>query len=98
MSYSINNKINETIYNEFQAGKILDINAKEVLFISLEKGSIFPKHNSSRDANLLVLEGSVSFHINNTVYQIANNQIFNFPKDQEHWVEANENSKFIVLR
>ncbi len=98
MPYSINNKINETIYNEFQAGKILDIDAKEVLYISLEKGAIFPKHKSPRDANLLLLEGAVSFHINNTMYPITTNQIFNFPKDEEHWVEAIENSKFIVVR
>ena len=96
--YTINNKINETSFNQLQASKILDIEAKEVLFISLEKDAIFPKHSSARDAHLLVLEGSVSFHINNNVYPIATNQMFNFPKDQEHWVETNENSKFIVIR
>jgi quercetin dioxygenase-like cupin family protein len=96
--YSINNKINNTVFKGLQASKILDIDAKEVLFISLEKDAVFPKHTSSRDANLLVLEGSISFHINNKVYLIKTNNIFNFPKDQEHWVEANENSKFIVIR
>ena len=80
--YTINNKINETDFSALQAGKILDIDAKEVLFISLEKGSVFPKHSSPRDANLLVLEGTISFHINNKVYPIASNQIFNFPKNQ----------------
>ena len=96
--YTINNKINETDFSALQAGKILDIDAKEVLFISLEKGAVFPKHSSPRDANLLVLEGTISFHINNKVYSIAPNQIFNFPKNQEHWVETYESSKFIVIR
>ena len=98
MMYTINNKINDSVFNQLQAGKILDIDAKEVLYISLEKGAVFPKHISPRDAILLVLEGAISFHINNEVFPIATHQVFNFPKDEEHWVETNENSKFIVIR
>ncbi|WP_296314620.1 cupin domain-containing protein [Winogradskyella sp. UBA3174] len=96
--YTINNEINETHFNALQAGKFLDINAKEILLISLEKGSVFPRHTSPRATHLLVLEGSISFHINNEVYPLKTHQVFDFPKDEEHWVETNENSKFIIIR
>ena len=98
MIYTINDAINLTAYDGLNAGKILDVNAKEVLFISLEKDTVFPKHTSPTGAHLLVLEGAISFFINDETYILTKNQIFNFPKDKEHWVEASENSKFLIIR
>lgn len=98
MTYKINDVINLTPYDELKAGKILDIDAKEILQISLEKNAIFPKHTSPTDANLLVLEGAITFFIDDEVYQLTKHQIFSFPKDKAHWVEASENSKFLILR
>jgi len=96
--YKINNTINSIEYKGLKAGKLLDINAKEILSISLEKGTVLPKHASPTDANLLVLEGTISFFIKGIKYNLLKHQIFNFPKDEEHWVEANENSKFLIIR
>ncbi|WP_245812848.1 cupin domain-containing protein [Flagellimonas flava] len=72
--------------------------AVEVLSISLEKGTIFPEHSSPREAQLLVLEGNIDFHINKSTFQLSEQQHFNFPKEEKHWVEANENSKFLIIR
>ena len=96
--YNINDIINLTEYKGLKAGKLIDISAKEILSISLEKGTVFPKHTSPTDANLLVLEGAISFFINGLEYKLIKHQVFNFPKDEEHWVEANENSKFLIIR
>lgn len=96
--YKIDNTINLTDFKGLKAGKLLDIDAKEILSISLEKDTIFPKHTSPRDANLLVLEGSITFFINGLGYKLNKHQIFNFPKNKEHWVEANENAKFLIIR
>lgn len=96
--YNINNKINDTSFYGMQAEKLLDINAKEVLQISLEASTVFPKHRSPTDAHLLVLEGSISFFINENEYLLNKHQIFNFPKEIEHWVEAHEDSKFLIIR
>ncbi len=98
MMYTINDAINLTAYEGVKAGKILDVNAKEILHISLEKDAVFPKHTSPNDAHLLMLEGVVSFFINDETYTLTKNQIFNFPKEKEHWVEARENSKFLIIR
>ena len=96
--YTIKNTINETTFNGLNARKILDINAQEILQISLEKGALFPKHTSPRDAHLIMLEGDIAFFINGKEYQLTKYQIFHFPKNDEHWVEANQNSKFLIIR
>ena len=96
--YTILNTINNVEYNELKASKLLDINAKEILLISLEKGNEFPKHTSPRDAHLIVLEGDITFYINNTSYQLQQHTVFNFPKNEEHKVNANQNSKFLIIR
>jgi len=96
--YTINNNINEVEYKGLNASKLLEMNAKEILQISLEKNAIFPNHTSPADVQLLLLEGSISFFINKNEYQISKHQVFNFPKNEEHWVKANENSKFLIIR
>ncbi|MFK7783300.1 cupin domain-containing protein [Psychroserpens sp.] len=98
MAYTINDTINLTTYDGLNARKILDVNVHEILHISLEKNTIFPKHTSPTDASLLVLEGTISFFIDDLEYELTKHQIFNFPKDKVHWVEATENSKFLLLR
>jgi len=62
--YKINDTINTTLYKGLQVVKLLDINVKEILQISLEANTTFPKHTSPTDATLLVLEGDISFFIN----------------------------------
>ena len=96
--YTINNTINTIEYSGLKASKLLEINAKEILHISLEANADFPKHTSPTNANILVLEGEILFHINNSNYRLLKHQIFNFPKDEEHWVKALQNSKFLIIR
>lgn len=96
--YKINNNINVEVMEDFKASKLLDINAKEVLFIRLKKDAIFPKHISPRDATLLMLEGKTMFFINNSEVDLEKHQTFNFPKEEEHWVKAIEDSKFLIIR
>jgi quercetin dioxygenase-like cupin family protein len=96
--YEINDIINKTSFEGLQVGKILDFNATEILQISLEATTIFPKHTSPTNATLLVLEGEISFFINNEKYILKKHQIFQFPKKEEHWVEAITDSKFLIFR
>lgn len=96
--YTINDVINNTAFSGLLADKLLNIDAKEVLFISLAKDALFPNHTSPRDANLIVLEGSLSFFIKDNTYKLTKHQVFNFPKNEEHWVEAKEDSKFLIIR
>ncbi len=96
--YKINNSIRETKFNGLQISKLAKTDTLEILSISMEKLAVFPKHSSPTDAQLVVLEGDISFHINNEIYSLKKEQSFNFPKDIEHWVEANDNSKFLIIR
>lgn len=95
--YQINNTINDKDFNKLQVAKLNDGPA-ETLLIILEKDAIFPEHTSPRDAHLIVLEGEIQFHINSEKYRLKKHQDFKFPKETPHWVEAIENSKFLIIR
>jgi quercetin dioxygenase-like cupin family protein len=96
--YNISNQIADQRFDNLQIQKIVKTNALEILSISLEKGATFPEHTSPSDAQLIVLEGDIVFHINEDSYQLKTQQNFNFPKATPHAVSANENSKFLIIR
>lgn len=96
--YNISSQIADQRFDNLQIQKIVKTNALEILSISLEKGATFPEHTSPSDAQLIVLEGDIVFHINGNSYQLKTQQNFNFPKATPHTVRANENSKFLIIR
>ncbi len=96
--YEISNQIADQRFDNLQIQKIVKTNTLEILSISLEKGATFPEHTSPSDAQLIVLEGDMVFHINGDSYQLKTQQNFNFPKAMPHTVRANENSKFLIIR
>ncbi len=96
--FQINDTINISSFNDVSVHKILDLNATEALLVSMEKNAVFTKHTSPADATLLILEGCISIFIQNSEFKLSKNQIFSFPKDTEHWVEARENSNFLIIR
>lgn len=96
--FQILDEIRATDFENVKVSKISKSNDTEVLHISIEKDAILKKHSSPKDALLIVLDGLISFHINNNIYNLKKNQIFNFAKETEHWVEAHENSNFLIIR
>jgi len=96
--YTINKNFSEQQFHKLQVQPLIKTGTYEVLGISLEKESLFPEHTSPRDAHLIVLEGDIQFHINGNEYQLRQQEVFHFPKAIPHWVKANENSKFIIVR
>jgi quercetin dioxygenase-like cupin family protein len=95
--YQINDSINNQGFNKLQVSK-LNNGPAETLLITLEKNALFPEHTSPRDAHLIVLEGEIIFHINSEIFHLKKHQDFKFPKETPHWVEAVENSKFLIIR
>jgi quercetin dioxygenase-like cupin family protein len=96
--YKTSNQIAEQKFDKLQVQKLVKTEALEILSISLEKGAMFPEHTSPADAQLIVLEGDIVFHINENSYQLKSQENFNFPKAMPHSVKANENSKFLIIR
>jgi quercetin dioxygenase-like cupin family protein len=96
--YQINDKIPTQEYRDLQVLKIIKTPKFEILCISLEGGSQFPEHTSPADAQLIVLEGAIDFHINNERFHLKKHQHFDFPRATAHRVEALENSKFLIIR
>ncbi len=95
--FQVNDIIKNQGFNKLQVSKLNDGPA-ETLLISLEKGATFPEHTAPRDAQLIVLEGEINFHINSEVFNIKTHQDFKFAKEIPHWVKAVENSKFLIIR
>ncbi len=96
--YIIKDTIKSQAFNELKVEKLVKNDAFEILSISLEKDAIFPEHTSPTNAQLIVLEGDIVFHIHGEPYHIKEQQHFSFAKDVPHWVKANENSKFLIIR
>ncbi len=95
--YQINDTISNQGFNKLQVSK-LNNEPAETILITLEKGATFPEHTSPRDAHIIVLEGEIQFHINSEIFHLKTYQDFKFPKETKHWVEAIENSKFLIIR
>lgn len=96
--YIISDEIKTQKYDKLQIKKLVNKASLEILSIAMEKDALFPEHTSPRDAELVVLEGSIEFHINVMTYTLKTHQHFNFPKETVHSVQAMENSKFLIIR
>ena len=96
--YTINDQIKNQEFNKLQVNKLVRTDSFEILSISLEQGAIFPEHIALTDAELIVLEGKIIFHIKGKSYPLKEQQHFSFPKEVPHWVSAEENSKFLIIR
>ena len=92
------NLIIENKVKGLQVSKIFESETTETLLISLEKGKEFPTHTSPKDAFLVVIEGFINFHIENKMIALERHEIYSFKKDVEHYVTANKNSKFLIIR
>lgn len=96
--YKIENTIKDQPISDLTVEKLITSDHLDILSISLEKGKVFPEHTSPRNAFLIMLEGEIQFHIKNKVYTLTDKQHFQFEKEVPHWVEAIENSKFLIVR
>jgi len=96
--YKIKDTIASQQFDKLKVEKLAKTDAFEILGISLEKDAVFPEHTSPTDAQLIVLEGDIFFHINGETFHLRKQQHFSFPKETAHWVKANENSKFLIVR
>ena len=96
--YEVNDAIALQVFEGLKVEKITSSSQIEILSISLEKDAIFPEHTSPRNANLIVLQGEIVFYIKGKEYLLFGQHHFHFEKEVPHWVKANENSKFLILR
>lgn len=96
--YEIGHQILNQKYDKLQVEIVVETEKFDILSISLEKNAVFPNHSSPTDAQLIVLEGAILFYIDGESYSLTKHQRFGFPKQTEHWVEAKENSKFLIIR
>lgn len=96
--YKINDTIKSQSFDKLQIQKLAKTDTLEVLSISLEKEHLFPEHSSPTDTQLVMLEGDIDFHINEESFRLKKHEHFDFPKKKKHWVKANENSKFLIIR
>ncbi|WP_418499394.1 cupin domain-containing protein [Flagellimonas sp.] len=94
----IDNTIAQQPFDDLQVEQLVNNPSMEILSVSLAKGALFPKHSSPKDVHLFVLEGSIDFFIENQMINLTTQQHFSFSKNVEHWVMANEDTKFLIIR
>ena len=94
----IDNTIAQQPYDGLQVEHLVKNETMEILSISLAKDAIFPSHTSPKDAHLVVLEGSIEFHIENQSVTLLPQQHFGFSKEVEHWLRALADTKFLIIR
>ncbi len=80
------------------ASQLFKSETTETLLITLEKNKLFPKHTSPKETLLVVLEGSINFHIQHKMIALDQHEVYTFHADIEHHVTANKNSKFLIIR
>ena len=96
--YKINQELKNQTYEKLQVQQLAKSEAFEVLAISLEKDALFPEHTSPTNALLVVIEGAIDFHISNESLHLKEQEYFSFAKQTPHWVRAEKNSKFLIIR
>jgi quercetin dioxygenase-like cupin family protein len=96
--YLVKTEIENQEFNGLKVQKITTDPSLDILSITLEENSIFPEHTSPRNATLIVLKGEINFHINEMEYIISKQNHFQFEKEVKHWVRANKDSKFLIIR
>tara|TARA_R110002020_G_scaffold135568_2_gene302751 strand:- start:7166 stop:7465 length:300 start_codon:yes stop_codon:yes gene_type:complete len=94
----IDNTIAEQPFEDLKVAQLAKTPSLEILSISLAKNAVFPKHSSPKDVHLVVLEGSMYFHIENQIITLTAKQHLRFSKETEHWVMATEDTKFLIIR
>lgn len=94
----IDNTIADQAFVDLQVKQLVKNQKLEILSISLAKGAVFPSHESHEDAHLIVIEGHIAFYIEENSIELTAQQKFSFPKNKQHWVEAYQDSKFLIIR
>ena len=96
--YTTNNVLVEQKFKDLQIVQLIRTSDYEVLSVTLEAGAIFPEHTSPKDTHIIVLEGEIYFGINNEIFNLTAQQVFNFEADAKHFVKALTNTKFLIIR
>ena len=92
------NILKQEVVEGLKVTKIFNSEHAETLLITLSKNKMFPKHNSPKDALLVVLEGEINFFITNKTIKLCPLDTFSFAKEVDHYVIANTNAKFLIIR
>ena len=96
--YTTNNLLVEQKYEDLQLEQLIRTTTYEVLSVTLEAGSMFPEHSSPSDTHIIMLEGEIYFGVNNEIYHLSAQQVFDFQANAKHFVKALTNAKFLIIR
>ena len=94
----IENVLNQIEYNKVQSARLVTNGEQQVNMMSLEKGSEIPNHKSTKDATIMVVEGTMRFTVDRKDYELKAMDTFSFGTADEHSVLAIENVKFLLIQ
>lgn len=90
--------IREQAFNSLQIQKLGTSGHTELLSISLEAGAVFPTHTSPSGAWLVVLEGSLVFHMDGKSFPLEPLEALQIPARIPHSVTGRSACKFLIAR
>lgn len=94
----IENVLDQVEYNQVQSKRLVSNGLQQVNILSLEKGSEIPSHTSTKDATVVVLEGSMTFTIGGNSNNLKAMDTISFGANDEHSLVAIENVKFLLIQ
>jgi quercetin dioxygenase-like cupin family protein len=94
----IENVLNQIEYNKIQSNRLVTNGEQQVNILSLEKGSKIPKHTSTKDATIIILEGNLLFSTGGKDHNLKAFDTFSFGVMDEHAVKAIESVKFLLIQ
>ena len=92
------NRIIDLGYQGLNITKLSQTESTETLLVTLEGGKDFPEHTSPKDTLLIVLTGEIIFNQEDKKTRLTTFDHYCFKAHEPHSVQAQLNSKFLIIR
>lgn len=83
---------------DFEKEILLQNNDSSLNLIAIKKNSKIDTHTSACDTAVFVLDGEIEIHFEFENFKIDKGEMLMFAKNIEHYVVANKDSKFFVIK
>jgi phage shock protein E len=80
------------------SSKIFDSGSCKVMELALEQGGEIKTHTTPVDALLIIVEGTIEFHISGEVFTMKKQDAFKIPATIPHSLAAMENSRMLLIK
>jgi quercetin dioxygenase-like cupin family protein len=77
---------------------ILKTERFDATLLIMQQGHQIPPHTSPANAMILILDGRIAFMLNEEVTILETGDVFSFPANEIHALQALETARFILIK